>query len=143
MINVNDANEIKVLQPGAIAQVSAEVNEENTALKMGSGSLEVFATPAAVALIEKAACKLLKPYLEDGVTTVGTRICIDHVSATPLGCTVTATAELTEIDGRRYVFSVRADDENGEIVRGTHERFAVRSDRFMEKTINSHKNLNP
>lgn len=136
---MNEPNEKRALQPGTTAQVSTEVNSSNTALNMGSGSLEVFATPAAVALLEKAACKLLEPYLDDGVTTVGTKICIDHVSATPVGSIVTATAELTEVDGRKYVFSVYASDENGEIVRGTHERFAVKSDRFMEKTISSHK----
>ena len=139
MIIVNVMNDNDVLTPGMTAQASAEVNDSNTALTMGSGSLEVFATPAAAALLEKAACKLLEPYLDEGMTTVGTKIYIDHVSATPKGSVITATATLMEIDGRRYTFSVWAEDENGEIVRGTHERFAVKSDRFMEKTISSHK----
>ncbi len=127
------------LKTGIKAEVSTIVTESSTALSMGSGALEVFATPAAAAMVEKAACKLLEPYLEEGITTVGTKLCIDHVSASPIGSRITASAELTEIDGRRYVFAVRAEDELGEIIRGTHERFAVKSERFMEKTITSHK----
>ena len=113
------------LKTGIKAEVSTIVTESSTALSMGSGALEVFATPAAAAMVEKAACKLLEPYLEEGITTVGTKLCIDHVSASPIGSRITASAELTEIDGRRYVFAVRAEDELGEIIRGTHERFAV------------------
>ncbi len=121
------------LKIGTKAQANTQVNASNTALSMGSGALEVFATPAAVALVEAAACKVLAPYLEEGITTVGTKMNIDHIKASPLGAMITATAELIEIDGRRYVFAVSARDEAGEIVVGTHERFSVNVDRFMSK----------
>ncbi len=124
---------MKELMTGAKAEASTIVDRHNTAAEMGSGSLPVFATPAVVALAEKAACMVLEPFIDDGVTTVGTMMNISHVSASPLGAQITATACLTEIDGRRYVFEVTACDNAGLIAKGTHERFAVRSESFMKK----------
>ena len=100
----------------------------------GSGSLEVYATPAMVALMEKAACNALKGCLDEGQTTVGTLMNIEHLSATPIGMKVTATATVTAVDGRKICFSVEASDEKGLIGRGTHERFCVLSEKFMNKT---------
>ncbi len=117
-----------------IATVTETVTEANTALSVGSGSLKVYATPAMLALMEKAACKALEPVLADGETTVGTLLNVKHLSATPVGMQVSATAELLEKDGRRYVFKVTASDECGVIGEGTHERFAVLSEKFTEKT---------
>ena len=101
---------------------------------MGSGSLEVFATPMMTALMEKAACNALSDYLEGDETTVGTMLSITHDSATPEGMKVTAEAELTEINGRELVFNVKAEDECGSIGKGTHKRFVVYSEKFMNKT---------
>ena len=117
-----------------IATVTETVTEANTALSVGSGSLKVYATPAMLALMEKAACKALGPVLAEGETTVGTLLNVKHLSATPVGMQVSATAELLEKDGRRYVFKVTASDECGVIGEGTHERFAVLSEKFTEKT---------
>ncbi|MBE6692973.1 MAG: thioesterase [Ruminococcaceae bacterium] len=117
-----------------IATVNETVTEINTALSVGSGSLKVYATPAMLALMEKAACKALEPVLGEGETTVGTLLNVKHLSATPVGMQVSATAELLEKDGRRYVFKVTASDECGVIGEGTHERFAVLSEKFTEKT---------
>ncbi len=117
-----------------IATVNETVSEENTALSVGSGSLKVYATPAMLALMEKAACKALEPILGEGETTVGTLLNVKHIAATPVGMQVSATAELLEKDGRRYVFKVTATDECGVIGEGTHERFAVLSEKFTEKT---------
>ena len=117
-----------------IATVNETVSEENTALSVGSGSLKVYATPAMLALMEKAACKALEPVLGEGETTVGTLLNVKHIAATPMGMQVSATAELLEKDGRRYVFKVTATDECGVIGEGTHERFAVLSEKFTEKT---------
>ena len=117
-----------------IATVTETVTEANTAHSVGSGSLKVYATPAMLALMEKAACKALDPVLADGETTVGTLLNVKHLSATPVGMQVSATAELLEKDGRRYVFKVTASDECGLIGEGTHERFAVLSEKFTEKT---------
>lgn len=114
--------------------IKAKVDENMLAVNVGSGSLEVFATPTAAALMEKAAYELIQPYLEDGITTVGTKISIEHTSATPIGAVVKAKAILTEIDGRKYSFEISAEDNAGIIAKGIHERFAVKSERFMEKT---------
>ena len=116
------------------ATVTEAVTEDKTALSVGSGSLRVYATPAMLALIEKAACKALEGLLAEGETTVGTLLNVKHLAATPVGMQVSATAELIERDGRKFVFSVTASDECGVIGEGTHERFLVISDKFTDKT---------
>ena len=110
------------------------VNISNVAAAMGSGSLNVFATPAMVALLEAAACNCLKEYLDDGETTVGTALDIKHLAATPDTMKVTAEAVLTEINGREFTFEVKAFDECSEIGCGIHKRFLVYSEKFMAKT---------
>ena len=116
------------------ATVTDVVTENNTAATIGSGSLAVYATPAMLALMEKAACEACASILNEGETTVGTLLNVNHVSATPVGMQVSATAELISRDGRKLVFNVTANDESGAIGNGTHERFIVLSDRFTEKT---------
>lgn len=110
-----------------------EVTDKVTAAAVGSGMLPVFATPSMIALIEKAAAESVAPQLEAGMTTVGTRLDVAHTAATPVGMTVRAVTELTEIDGRRLIFTVRAFDELGEIGSGTHERFIVNAEKFLAK----------
>lgn len=110
------------------------VTKQNTALAMGSGELNVYATPAMCALMEKAAYKSISSELDKGMGSVGTRLSIEHISATPLGMNVKAESELIEIDGRRLVFTVAAYDEKGEIGRGTHERFIINNEKFQSKT---------
>ena len=109
------------------------VEEPQTALAMGSGTLPVLATPAVAALMEQAACTMLTPYLPEGITTVGTELTIRHISASPIGADISATAVLTEIDGRCYRFDVKAFDNGGLIAKGTHTRFSVKSDSFVQK----------
>ena len=116
------------------ATVYETVTENNTAKSVGSGSLNVYATPAMLALIERAACEALKGALNEGETTVGTLLNVKHLSATPVGMQVNATAELVEREGRRLVFKVAANDECGLIGEGMHERFIVYSEKFTEKT---------
>jgi len=115
------------------------VTDRELAVNVGSGSLEVFATPCMTALMENSACNCLADYLENDETTVGTEINIKHVSATPKGMKVTAEAILTEINGREFVFSVKAYDENGLIGEGTHRRFLVNATRFVQKTYSKIK----
>jgi predicted thioesterase len=119
---------------GEKATYSIMVSESNTAKTMGSGSLEVFATPAMVAIMEKASTMALQPYLEEGSTTVGTALNISHVSATPVGMKVFATAEVISVEGREITFKVQAFDEGGLIGEGTHKRFVVFSEKFQSKT---------
>lgn len=105
------------------------------AVNVGSGSLEVFATPMMTMLMEKAACCCVADLLENDETTVGTELNIKHTSATPSGMKVYAEAEVIEVNGREIVFSVKAYDEVGEIGCGTHKRFLVFSEKFMAKTL--------
>lgn len=122
-----------MLKTGIKGTQKVEVVYENTATAVGSGVLEVFATPAMLALMEKTACDSVIPYLEDGCGTVGTEVKIKHTAATPIGMTVRCESELTEIDGRRLVFKVAAYDDAGIIGEGMHERFIVQNEKFQKK----------
>ena len=109
------------------------VNEENTALAMGSGTLRVFATPAMIALMENTAKNSIAAELEEGSTTVGTALNIKHVSATPVGMKVRCESELVKVNGRALTFELKAYDESGLIGEGEHERFIVYAQPFEEK----------
>ncbi|MDD2463283.1 MAG: thioesterase family protein [Desulfobulbus sp.] len=109
------------------------VTYEDTAAKYGSGLVEVYATPAMVALMEKTCLVSVLPSLPEGHGTVGVKIDITHSKATPVGMKVTCESTLIEIDRRRLVFDVLAYDEKGEIGRGRHERFVIDTAKFMEK----------
>ncbi|QNU68681.1 thioesterase family protein [Ruminiclostridium herbifermentans] len=115
-----------------IAQTT--VNSTNTAKEMGSGDLEVFATPAMVSLMEKAATIAIQGCLSKEYSTVGTMINIRHIAATPLGMNVSARATLTEVDGKKLIFTVEAFDEREKIGEGQHERYVINVERFMDKT---------
>lgn len=112
---------------------TAVVTKENSAAALGSGFLPVFATPAMVALMENAAMKAVAPVLEQGVTTVGAEINTTHIKPSPIGATVSATATLVAVEGRKLMFDVEARDEVGLIGKGTHVRFIVDAERFMAK----------
>lgn len=122
-----------VLKTGIVGKAEVQVAAEHTARVMKSGELEVFATPAMVALAEEAACRSVAPYLNEGETTVGTLVQLEHLAATPVGMLVSAESRLIELDGRRLVFEICVRDQRGEVGRGRHERFIVRSDRFLKK----------
>lgn len=109
------------------------VSETNSAKTMGSGTLDVFATPAMTALMEKTAWKSVAPHLDEGCGTVGTLLNITHDAPTPFGMKVWCESELTEIDGRRLVFHVTAYDEKGKIGEGRHERFIIQNEKFQSK----------
>ena len=125
-----------MLNNGIIGKEELIVTEENTAKAVGSGGLEVFATPALIALAEKTAFQSVAEHLEEGQSTVGTHIDIKHIAATPVGMKVTCETELIEVDSenpRRLVFSVNIYDEVEKIAEGTHERFIIYSERFQNK----------
>ena len=122
-----------MLKTGIKGIASETVTVENCAKTVGSGELEVYATPSVIALVEKAAWMSVAEYLEEGQGTVGTKLEISHVSATPVGMEVRCETELIEIDGRRLLFAVKAYDEAGLIGEGTHERFIVWNERFQQK----------
>ena len=110
------------------------VQEKDTAAVHGSGLLPVLATPALIALMEGTAMESVQPHLGEGEGTVGTRIDVRHMAATPVGGTVACESELIEIDRRRLVFSLHAYDGSGVTVgEGTHERFIINNEKFMGK----------
>lgn len=109
------------------------VNQNNTAQAACSGALTVFGTPFMVALMEKAAWTSIAPHLAPGDSTVGTKLNISHLSATPVGMKVWAESEITLVDGKRIELKVSAYDEKGLIGEGTHERFIVTDQRFLSK----------
>lgn len=94
---------------------------------------QVFATPWMVTIMENAALNAIRDYLEPGESAVGTAVDIRHLAATPVGHQVTATAEVTKVDGRRIGFNVSARDEQEEIGTGTHERMLVDMARLNKK----------
>ncbi|GFP19500.1 fluoroacetyl-CoA thioesterase [Candidatus Hakubella thermalkaliphila] len=122
-----------MLEKGLRGEAKMEVVAGNTASEVGSGSVPVFATPMLVALMESAAIDALRDKLPAGQSTVGTKVEIVHTAATPLGMTVTAQAELVEVDGRRLVFTVSAQDEAGPVGEGRHERFTIDLEKFMSR----------
>lgn len=119
------------LRVGIIGKADILVDNSNTAKAMGSGDLAVFATPAMIALMEKAATIAVSEFLPEGSTTVGTMINIKHISATPVGMKVAAQATLVEVDGKKLLFTVEAFDGKEKIGEGQHERFIINSEKFM------------
>ena len=122
-----------VVKIGLKGVSEAVVKEDMTARSLRSGGQDVLATPIMIALMEEAALLSLRPCLAAGEDSVGTRIDVRHLSATPVGMKVRVESEVTEVDRRRVVFAVRAFDEAGLIGEGTHERFVVDGAKFMEK----------
>ena len=118
---------------GTKGSAETAVTKENCASSVGSGSLDVFATPCMTALMEQAAYTSLLPFLDAGQGTVGTKLDISHVSATPVGMKVRAESEVTAVDGKKISFRVAAYDETGLIGEGTHERFIIAEERFLQK----------
>lgn len=109
------------------------VEEKHLACNVGSGDLRVLATPMMMALMENAAMLAVKDELEEGQSTVGGHISSSHLKPTGIGHTITATAELIEVDGRKLKFKVSAADENGVIGEGEHLRFIIDAEKFMKK----------
>ena len=101
---------------------------------MGSGGLRVYATPRMTAMMEFTAWSSVEPFMEEGMGTVGTRLEVSHLAASPVGAHITYESVLTEIDRRRLVFSVKAYDDAGLIGEGLHERFIIDNSKFMKKT---------
>lgn len=123
-----------MLEKGIKGRQEVMVTAENSANALGSGLLEVFATPAMTALMEKTAWMSISSYMNDGEGTVGTSLNIKHSAATPIGMQVYCESELMEVDGRRLVFHLEVFDEKGKIGEGEHERFIINNAKFIDKT---------
>jgi predicted thioesterase len=118
-------------------QVSAKktmvVERAHAASEIGSGSVEVLATPMMIALMEAAAVDAVQEYLPEGWTTVGTRVDVEHMRATPLGGVVTAEASLVQREERVLTFAITASDSTGIIGQGNHQRHIINLDKFMAR----------
>ena len=110
------------------------VTEAYSAKTMGSGVLNVFATPAMVALMEGTAAESIEASLEAGSTTVGIKINVEHLAATPLGMEVRCKSVVTAVDGRKISFEIEAFDACGLIGKASHDRFIVNAEKFQNKT---------
>lgn len=124
---------IIMLEKGLSARSAATVVPGNTAAAMGSGDLDVFATPAMVALMENAAMTAVAGELPEGATTVGSEMNVTHIKPSGLGAEITATAVLAEVEGRKLTFNVGARDAEGLIGEGIHVRYIVDREKFMAK----------
>jgi predicted thioesterase len=121
------------METGLTFTASVVVTEANTAATLGSGDLQVFATPAMVALMENAAMLAVAAQLGEDDTTVGALMNTTHLKPSALGDTVRATATLTAVEGRKLTFDVKAEDSKGLIGEGTHVRYIVNRQKFMSK----------
>jgi predicted thioesterase len=121
------------LPPNLTGAASTVVTDANTALALGSGSVPVYATPALVALLEQAAVDALAPYLPAGSTTVGVRIDVQHLAATPVGFCVRAQAMLRAQDGRKLTFEIVAHDNTEKVAEAVHQRVVVEQQRFVQR----------
>ncbi|UCE82714.1 MAG: thioesterase family protein [Deltaproteobacteria bacterium] len=121
------------IQTGLTGEKISSVTVELTAKHIGSGRVDVYATPAMIALMEAAAVAAIDHLLPEGKTTVGTKLDVRHLAATPLGEQVKAHAEVTAVEGRKVTFRLRAWDEHEMIGEGTHERFVIDEDRFIAR----------
>lgn len=122
-----------MLRPGLRASVSAEVTAADTARALGSGDVPVLATPRLVALCEAATVAAVAAALAPGTTTVGTRVEVDHLAASPVGSEVEAAAELVEVAGRRLRFEVVARSGDATVGRGSVTRLVVDRAGFLER----------
>lgn len=122
-----------MLEKGLSAQSRTTVCRENSAARMGSGDMEVFATPAMMALMENAAMTAVAAELPEGSTTVGAEMNATHIKPSGLGAEIAATAVLTEVEGRKLTFNVGARDAGGMIGEGVHIRYVVDRRKFMDK----------
>ena len=116
---------------------TVKVTDEMTPAHLRGEPIRVLSTPDMIRLIEQTAIEAVQPCLAPGQATVGTRVDVAHLAASPVGMTVTITVELTEVDRRRLAFRVAVRDELDEAGKGTHERFIVdaaqRTPRLQEK----------
>jgi fluoroacetyl-CoA thioesterase len=121
------------LETGLRGRATMRVTHDKTAEAWGSGDVPVYGTPSLVALLETAAVNAVAAKLAPGETTVGTRIEVSHLAATPVGAEVSAEAELVGIEGRKLTFTVVAHDDRNKIGECRHHRMIVSRDRFLAK----------
>ena len=125
-----------MLEIGISYELTFSVTDDLTALAVGSGTLPVLATPVLAAKLEECAWRAAAPFLEEGSSTVGTRLELNHISPTPVGMAVICRAELTAAEGRSLTFRLSASDSVGPVGEGTHQRAVIQDERFLAKAKN-------
>ncbi len=125
--------DLSLIQPGMIGTSTLTVAPDYTAPRVGSGRIVVLATPVMINVIEAAALAAMEHLLPEGHQSLGIHLDVRHFAATPVGLTVTATAEVTAIEGRTITFRVEARDDCEAIGDGTHQRVVVNVDRFDQR----------
>lgn len=118
---------------GKTNEIKMIVEQKHSAKEIGSGSVDVFATPSLIALMETCSKDLVQNELEEGMSTVGTAVNIKHLGASKIGAEVVCTSTLKEVDRKRLVFELQVFDGDKKIGEGTHERFIINIDKFMSK----------
>ena len=119
--------------PGLVGEVEIVVGPADTAAALGNKDVHVLATPRLVGLLEEAAIRAVEPGLPTGTGTVGTRLDVRHLAATPVGMRVRARATVREVEGRRLAYEVEAHDEVEKVAEGSHERFQIDQRRFLAR----------
>jgi len=119
--------------PGLTGEYRLTVEPENTAVHLGSGGVEVLATPEMVRMMERAGVAAVDHLLPAGYRTVGVHLDVSHLAATPLGMEVIAHAELIAVEGRKLTFRVEARDARELVGQGTHQRMIINVERFRGK----------
>ena len=119
------------LSAGLTGEARRVVSEDMTAVRLGSGDVPVFGTPALLALIEEAAVTAVRGALPDGATSVGVHVELDHLAPSRVGAEVRALATLTAVEGRALTFECEAYDGDTPIGRATHGRAVVDRERFL------------
>ena len=122
--------DLSALKPGLLGRATVRVGNAQTAIAIGSGTVPVFASPMMVALMEAACVDCIERLLPQGYLSLGTHLDVTHSAPTPVGLTVTATAELLSVEGRKLIFKVEARDDREPIGKGLHTRMIVDAPRF-------------
>ena len=121
------------INPGIVHIIEKTVEQKDTASTFSSGLIDVYATPAMIALMENTAQSSVKAYLPEGNITLGIEISVKHMKATPVGMKVRCESKLTQVDGKKLYFELNAWDEKGQIGAGSHIRYIVQGEEFMRK----------
>ncbi len=132
-----------MIEVGMTNEESFKVERRYLASSYGSGLVDALATPVLVGFCEECARAVVDPLLPPGEKTVGVSILLEHLAPTPEGMTVTVTAKLIGVEGRRLRFAIEAKDELEPIGRGTHERYIIDQERFARRVAKKTKRLLP
>lgn len=124
---------MKEIKIGSVLTKEITVTDDLLACHVGSGIVNVYATPMMIALMENTTCECLNSFLDEGETSVGVMMNTTHDAATPAGMKVSVTAEITAVDRKKVSFSIIAKDEKDVIGKASHDRFVVVKEKFEAK----------